>query len=209
MSTKKCCKCKEEKSLVTFSKNQDWCKPCSKSWHAANKEKRKIYREANRAHISAVRKAWHEANRETQLKKMQAWKQANNEKVIAYRMSNLEKKVASNKSWRQSNPDKVNAITAKRRSRKLQASPKWMTKADFEAIREWYVLAKELQWLSEEPLQVDHIIPLQGKDVCGLHIASNLQILPASENIQKSNKMLQPMVKYVSADAIGAVKDGN
>lgn len=154
-----------------------------KAWHKANRESQRAYFKANREKHSASMKAWREANAETH-KELR-------------------------KAWRESNLDRCAAIEAKRRSKKLQATPKWMTAADFEAIREWYTIAKELQWLSEEPLHIDHIIPLQGKDVSGLHIAANLQILPASENISKGNKTADLMVKYISADAIGAVKDGN
>ena len=50
-----------------------------------------------------------------------------------------------------------------------------------------YILIQEIQWLSEEKLQVDHIIPLRNKNVSGLHVPWNLQILSESDNITKSN----------------------
>lgn len=68
--------------------------------------------------------------------------------------------------------------TAKRKSAKLQATPKW---ADLEKIKEIY---RE----RPEGYHVDHIIPLQGETVCGLHVENNLQYLPASENLSKGNK---------------------
>lgn len=73
-------------------------------------------------------------------------------------------------------------------SAKLNATPDWLTQKDINEIKEFYELAQELSWLSESPLEVDHIIPLQGKNVSGLHVPWNLQILPKSMNLSKGNK---------------------
>ncbi len=67
---------------------------------------------------------------------------------------------------------------AQRRAAKLKATPLWV---DIDAIRKIYSSCPK-------GYHVDHIIPLQGKNVCGLHIAENLQILSAKENITKGNK---------------------
>lgn len=168
-----------------------------KAYREANREKlaarEKAYYETNREKYLAQMIARHKANREKRLAQMKARYKDNREKAAAqmkvWRLANQKKAAAQKKAWQLSNSDKVNASTAKRRSQKLQATPRWMTKEDFAAIQEWYEIAKDLQWLSEEPLHVDHIIPLQGKEVCGLHIAANLQILPASMNIRKGNKI--------------------
>ena len=68
--------------------------------------------------------------------------------------------------------------SSKRKARKLQATPSW---ADLEKIKEIYLNCPE-------GYQVDHIIPLQGKLVCGLHVENNLQYLTSEENRRKSNK---------------------
>lgn len=199
--TKNCCKCKEEKQLEAFSKNQLRCKACAKAQYDANQEKYKEYFIKNREKRSAVKKLWQEANKEKVQAKKKAWYEATKE-------ARREETLARVKAYKKENPDKVNNANAKRRAQKLQATPKWMTKADLAAIEEWYKLAKDLQWLSEEKLHVDHIIPLKGKDVSGLHIAANLQILPASENVSKGNRIADHMVKYNETDFIGEVTEG-
>lgn len=35
---------------------------------------------------------------------------------------------------------------------------------------------------------VDHVIPLQGRTVSGLHVAGNLRVITASENVKKHNR---------------------
>lgn len=70
------------------------------------------------------------------------------------------------------------AKDANRRAQKLHATPKW---AQLEQIKQFYKN-------KPEGYHVDHIIPLQSKLVCGLHVLENLQYLPATENLKKSNK---------------------
>ena len=64
------------------------------------------------------------------------------------------------------------------------ATPAW---ADKKTIKEFYRVAKKLTENTGIPHQVDHIIPLRGELVCGLHVENNLQILTKAENIYKSN----------------------
>lgn len=74
---------------------------------------------------------------------------------------------------------------AKRRTAKMNRTPPW---ADLAAIRAFYDEATRLTKLTGEQHHVDHIIPLQGKLVSGLHVESNLQVIPWLKNIVKRNK---------------------
>lgn len=73
----------------------------------------------------------------------------------------------------------------KRRAAKLNRTPPW---ADLDAMRAIYDKSQRLTAETGIPHHVDHILPLQGKLVSGLHVAANLQVIPASENIRKRNK---------------------
>lgn len=79
--------------------------------------------------------------------------------------------------WRKDNPGKHNANSARWRAAKLRRTPPW---ADLKAIQQFYVNRPEGK-------AGDHIIPLRGKLVSGLHVLANLQYLPASKNASKSN----------------------
>jgi len=78
-----------------------------------------------------------------------------------------------------------NAISAKRRAAKLNATPKW---ADLEKIQQVYILCRQISETTGVLHHVDHVVPLQGKHVCGLHVETNLRIVPATENLSKANK---------------------
>jgi len=84
---------------------------------------------------------------------------------------------------------KIYANLAKRRAAKLQATPRW---ADLEKIVEVFRNCPQ-------DMHVDHIVPLMGKLVCGLHIHNNLQYLTGPENLEKSNKW-EPWTDSVQFD---------
>lgn len=79
----------------------------------------------------------------------------------------------------------------KRRAQKSSATPAW---ADLNAISEFYRIAKERTEATGICHVVDHIIPLQGKMVCGLHVHTNLQVIPERENLTKFNRLTEDIV---------------
>jgi len=99
------------------------------------------------------------------------------QRVRARRENNREYDREYAKLYRERNPGKRNANSARYRCAKIQRTPKW---ADQEAIEFFYECCPA-------GCHVDHIIPLQGAIVSGLHVASNLQWLSAAENCSKGN----------------------
>ena len=74
------------------------------------------------------------------------------------------------------------------KANRLKRTPKWVTSEDRWVIREIYALAALRTKLLGFTWHVDHIIPLQGKNVSGLHVPANLNVIPARENQMKHNK---------------------
>jgi len=75
-----------------------------------------------------------------------------------------------------------------RRSRKSKATPLWLNDTHLSEIKNFYWLAKDLTAVSGDTYHVDHIVPLKGENVCGLHVPWNLQVLPADINLSKGNR---------------------
>ena len=73
-----------------------------------------------------------------------------------------------------------------KQKRTKNATPSWANK---ESIKEIYQLAAKLTESTGIMHEVDHIVPLKGKTVCGLHVPWNLQVLAAKDNLSKSNKV--------------------
>lgn len=99
-----------------------------------------------------------------------------------YKAKNLAKVNAYNKQWAKNNKGKVTAYAVAYKLAKKQAAPKWLSFEQLNQIKEFYVNRPE-------GYHVDHIIPINGKIVCGLHVPWNLQYLTIKENIVKSNKI--------------------
>ena len=88
-------------------------------------------------------------------------------------------------AWKKRNPEMVAKDNVARRTRKEQAKPAWNNNLK---MRVMYRTAAILSQLMKRQFHVDHIYPLRSKYMCGLHVHNNLQILPAAENINKSNR---------------------
>lgn len=112
-----------------------------------------------------------------------AWERAISLKWAKKRgeLSPLERYFAAQKERRTVT---TNAISAKRHAAKLKRTPPW---ADQKAIMGIYRKARSLTVSTGIEHHVDHVYPLQGRLVSGLHVHTNMQILSGSENIRKSN----------------------
>ena len=101
-----------------------------------------------------------------------------------YRTANKERITFLLRSWAQRNKAKVAAYTAHRSAATIRATPRW---ADEHSISSAYEVAAVLS-RSGVQFEVDHIVPLRGKSVCGLHTQDNLQVIPARQNRAKGNR---------------------
>lgn len=103
---------------------------------------------------------------------------ASKDKYVAENPMKVQKSKAK---WSQANPKKELAKTRKYQASKMNATPSWLTKEQVAQMVEIYVTCPK-------GYEVDHIVPLQGKNVKGLHVPWNLQHLRIKPNRQKSNK---------------------
>jgi hypothetical protein len=94
-------------------------------------------------------------------------------------LKNKERENELRKLWDQSNRRQKNALCAKYRAKKLNA-----TIGNYE--NEIEALYKECP----KGYHVDHIVPLQGENVSGLHVPWNLRIITAEENLKKGNRLV-------------------
>lgn len=116
----------------------------------------------------------------------------NPEQFRAYKKSQYikhrEAHLAQKRVYRQANKGKINALVAARKKYIKQRTPNWVDVDERWMIKEVYDLAEQRTKMTGFAWHVDHIIPLQGKTVSGLHVMANLQVIPGVENIRKKNK---------------------
>ncbi len=104
----------------------------------------------------------------------------------------MEEKRRLQAEYKGRNVDVVRADTSVRKRRHREATPTWLTKEERLQMRELYVQARKLTSVTGERYVVDHIVPLRGESVCGLHVPWNLRVITQDENLQKSNKLVDP-----------------
>lgn len=159
---KACTKCKEVKSFDLFHKHKG--KP-----HGLALWCKSCANENTRKHFQ----------KKTPEEKLQAKRKYNSENRL--RVNEYNRQI------RRKYPEKHAARQALRRARKLQATPDWLTGAQKAQMNRTYKLRDIISDATGEQYHVDHLVPLNGENVCGLHVPWNLQVIPAKENLRKSN----------------------
>jgi hypothetical protein len=187
---KLCTCCNQNKNFSDFYKDKsrkDGYRPSCKSCGLT-------YRESNRSKIAEKQREYSDLNKEKERLRVKKYYESNKIRILIdhrkYRDSNKSAKMRSNRLYRILNVSRIHSLSAKRRAMKINATPAWLTKEDHVQIQELYEIAQAFKLYTGQQYHVDHIVPLQGKNVCGLHVPWNLQVLEASENIRKSNKLL-------------------
>jgi len=190
--TKRCSNCNEVKLLSDFGKhstNKDGkqfsCKSCRREYYENNREKIKAksakYRRDNKEKIAAWAAKHCKDNKEKIAIRKAKYYEDNKEKikykVAKYRRDNKEKISAS-----------VARKKAKRRAAQLNATPIWLTKDQLDEIKNIYDRCRYISKQTGIIHHVDHIVPLKGKNVRGLHVPWNLQVITATENLSKGNR---------------------
>jgi len=173
---KTCRVCKQTKPLTQFEPQRRQCLDCRKIY---SKVRRAAYYARNREELILKSKLWREQNPERARQLRKAEYHANHE---------LAKEAA--RKYRAENPAKINAWSRKHQLAKKMRTPNWLAVDDYWMMEEAYELAALRTKMFGFNWHVDHIIPLQGKLVSGLHVPHNLQVIPAKENIRKRNKFV-------------------
>jgi hypothetical protein len=159
-------------------KTKGACVECLKvEWEKGNQTRAEYFRQYNQSEAGQkAKREYYERNREAVVARAQARSDA--------------AKNAYKQKYKEANPDMYKEMVSLRRRRFRQATPKWLTAEQRMEIRLKYRLAIELSRATGIRHAVDHIVPLQGEEVCGLHVSWNLQVIPQAENLKKSNKLV-------------------
>lgn len=173
-----CRKCGAERPVTDFVARGKTCRACRKLYRAQ-------YHLENRERTLAINKAWSLANPQNVKRRSQAW-----------HAQNLERHAALNADWYARNktpngsrsPGKVRQAAMARFAAKRKATPAWLTPGQRAASVAFYELAIVLQAETGEAHEVDHIVPIRSKVVCGLHVPWNLRTITTAENRRKGNR---------------------
>ena len=163
-------------------KTKGACLECLKlEWERGNQTRAEYFRAYNQSEAGQkAKQEYYGRNREAVIARAQA---RDTTKVTEYKLA-----------YKERNPDLYKELVSLRRRRFRLATPKWLSAEQKLEIRLKYRLAIELSRRTGERYVVDHIVPLQGEEVCGLHVPWNLEVVTQTENLKKSNKLVDTLI---------------
>ena len=143
---------------IHYLNNSDKYKAKAAQWHLQNPEAKTEY--LSRPEVKAASRA----------------------RTRKWASENPERKRQMDAEFKQKNGALVTSYKARYRAARRKATPPWLSKDDLSKIRQVYSEAKRLSVETGVPYEVDHIVPLAGKVVSGLHVPWNLRAIPKVEN---------------------------
>lgn len=183
MVTKRCSKCKQDKDTSLFYANgrmkdgfNSFCIVCHKADNLARKAKNRSDAKFKAAEL-VYKKQYRERTVAERAAYMAQWREANRERINQY-----------GREYRGQRKEHYNFLCQKRKIDLMNRTPKWLTDDDIWLMEQAYELAGLRQQTTGIEWHVDHILPLRGKKVSGLHVPINLRVIPRAENQRKTNK---------------------
>lgn len=161
---KYCPKCKETKSFDLFNKNKRTKSGLQAYCILCRSIEQKEYRNKNKDKTNKLAKKHREKNRSSFLNALKKYRESEKGKA------------------------RKTALQQKRKANQLNRTPKWLSADDNWILQEVYELATLRTKLTGIDWHVDHVVPMQGTNVSGLHCPENLQVIPAKHNVRKNNK---------------------
>jgi 5-methylcytosine-specific restriction endonuclease McrA len=192
-ATKVCITCGKENKVDNFPKNPrmddghlNRCKSCE---YTRVKEWRKL----NRARVKFLQDRWRKDNPEQFKQHLVKYQRKTVEKRNAARRkryeNNREKEIAMCRAYQKGNVEYQSRKNATRRVAHVNATPRWLTAIQKAQMAESYEISKAKTFQTGIRHHVDHIVPLRGNGVAGLHVPWNMQILTGTENNRKFNSL--------------------
>lgn len=166
-----------ERTLRWYNKNKERVAAAAKVRNSdpivkqRRKENYRRWAKENRDYINEQQRLHYEENPESKRRAAASWRQRNPEH---------SKKLWD--QWHQNNPGRNRENSAAIRAMRRQACPPWCRRSDFIS---YYAEAQSLTISTGEKYEVDHIVPMRGKNVCGLHVPWNLRVVTFKENRAK------------------------
>lgn len=196
-TTAGCCQCAKERKRRRYAQDTDY-----RARILAYIRQPQVMADKNiRRRLDPVKKARNAALRQSARKSTEQRKQCESAQKSKRYANDPEYRAhikRRNAEWHKNNGAKAAARMARRRANKSTATPAWLTQSMLKQIRAFYTEARRMTTVTGEPHNVDHIVPIKGKTVCGLHVPWNLRVTTRLENYRKNNRLPDDASEHIA-----------